>query len=62
MDNKTISPIFDDEKVQEMIENWDTVKCVKCGKKMSMLDADSVNHGEGFVHRAGHCPKYIVNG
>lgn len=44
-------PITSEEKVQQMLNNWDIVTCKICGKKISMLKATAVNDGEYFVCR-----------
>lgn len=38
-----------DKTVDEMLKNWDKIKCHICGKEISMLDAVIVNRGEYFI-------------
>jgi hypothetical protein len=40
-----------DEAVEEMLQTWDIVRCRICGRKISMLNAKSINSGEYFICR-----------
>lgn len=44
-----------DDEVQKMLEEWDKVKCVICGKTISMLEASTVYDGEKFICKKGKC-------
>jgi hypothetical protein len=44
-----------DRIVDKMIEEWDKVKCVNCGKEISILTASTINQGEAFVCKDGEC-------
>jgi hypothetical protein len=44
-----------DKQVQEQINEWDIVRCKRCGGEISMLHADSLKDGSGFVHHNGWC-------
>jgi hypothetical protein len=56
-ENTVSSPFPADEEVQRMVDEWDTVICVLCGKKISMLDADTINFGSAFIHHRGNCKR-----
>jgi|WetSurMetagenome_2_1015567.scaffolds.fasta_scaffold479533_2 hypothetical protein len=44
-----------DREVEEDIKNWDLVRCVRCGRVISMKSASSIGGGMFFIHRGGHC-------
>lgn len=44
-----LQPAYSDNQVKEMLDTWDIVNCVKCGKKISMLDGKMLKSGSGFV-------------
>lgn len=44
----------EEEKVKEMLENWDIVECAICKKEISMLNAKTINGGQYFICKSGH--------
>ena len=38
-----------DEQVEKMVKDWDIVRCKICRRKISLLNAISVNGGEYFI-------------
>ena len=46
-----------DVAVKKMIDEWDIVRCSICGEKISMLNADTIANGSGFIHKGGTCLK-----
>jgi len=51
-----------DRQVQQEINTWDVTRCKRCGEEISMLYADSLKDGSGFVHRNGWCCKVPKEG
>lgn len=44
-----------DESVKKMVDEWDSVKCARCGKIISILDADTIYDGALFICKRGRC-------
>lgn len=44
-----------DRQVQQEINTWDVTRCKRCGEEISMLSADSLKDGSGWVHHDGWC-------
>jgi len=44
---------LDDQQVDTMVRNWDKIRCKRCGKVISMLNAKQLKDGSGFVCK-GH--------
>lgn len=42
-----------DEEVDKMLRSWDKIKCYKCGKIISLLNARSIDYGMFFVCKEG---------
>lgn len=38
-----------DESVMRMVNEWDIVRCCRCGKKTSMLSSTPIRGGDKFV-------------
>jgi alpha-D-ribose 1-methylphosphonate 5-phosphate C-P lyase len=55
-DQKVKNKDITDDDVKKMLDNWDKVRCHRCGKEISMLKAKTVNGGMYFVCSDG-CEK-----
>ena len=42
-----------EEEVEEMIRSCDKIRCYRCGKEISLLDAKSIDGGMFFICKDG---------
>jgi len=42
-----------DKEVDEMVKEWDIVRCENCEKKISILNSIPLKNGKGFVCKDG---------
>lgn len=47
-------PNIKDDETKRMLDSWDIVRCHYCGKKISMLNAKSINSGQYFICSGEH--------
>ena len=54
-DNKERSKLQNQDKiVEKIIEEWDIVKCLICGEKISMLTSTKIRGDRGYICKGKH--------